>query len=82
MDDVITLDEQFVTALRRIVRQEVMDCISNEGLSEYELDDKIYEQAQTACESLLNDNLDDRISEYIDANISEMLDGKIKVIVE
>ena len=59
-----------------------MDCISNEGLSEYELDDKIYEQAQTACESLLNDNLDDRISEYIDANISEMLDGKIKVIVE
>jgi hypothetical protein len=78
----LTLIEQMLSTIRQIVRDEIAIVIDNEGLSEHQLDDKIYSQAQAASESLLDDNLDDRISDYIDTNIGEMLDGRIKVIVE
>lgn len=81
MDDVVTLNEQLTTALRRIVREEIASVISDEGLSEYELDDKIYERSQEAVENFMSDNLDERIAEYVDSNIAELLDGKINVIV-
>lgn len=80
MDD--ALNEQLTTALRRIVREEIANVISNEGLSEYELDDKIYERSQEACDSFMSDNLDERIAEYIDSNIAELLDGKLAIVVE
>ena len=81
MDEAITLNEQLTTALRRIVREEIASVISDEGLSEYELDDKIYERSQEAVENFMSDNLDERIAEYVDSNIAELLDGKINVIV-
>ena len=82
MDDVVTLDEQFTTALRRIVKEEIANVISNEGLSEYELDDKIYERSQECIDNFMSDNLDERIAEYVDSNIAELLDGKITVTIE
>jgi len=82
MDDINTIDDQLTTALRRVVREEVINVIHNEGLTEYELDDKIYHQAQAACESMLDDNLEDRIAEYLDSNIAELLEGKLTITIE
>ena len=82
MDEAITLNEQLTTALRRIVREEIASVISDEGLSEYELDDKIYERSQECVDNFMSDNLDERIAEYVDSNIAELLDGKITVTVE
>lgn len=82
MDDINTIDDQLTTALRRIVREEVMNIINNEGLSEYELDDKIYERSQEACDSFMSDNLDERIAEYVDSNIAELLEGKLTITIE
>lgn len=77
-DDLTTLR----TALRNIVKEEIENVISEKGLSEYELDDKIYERSQEAVDNFMSDNLDDRIAEYVDSNIAELLNGKITVTVE
>lgn len=78
----LTLIEQMLSTIRQIVRDEIATVIDNEGLSEYHLDDKIYERSQEAVDNFMSDNLDERIAEYVDSNIAELLDGKITVTVE
>lgn len=78
----LTLIEQMLSTIRQIVRDEIATVIDNEGLSEYQLDDKIYERSQEAVESFMSDNLDDRIQDWVDNNMHEYLEEKIRITIE
>lgn len=70
-----------VSILRKLVREEIVNAINDEGLSEYQLDDRITEKSQEACDTFMSDNLDERIAEYVDSNIVELLEGRLTVTI-
>lgn len=78
----LTLIEQMLSTIRQIVRDEIATIIDNEGLSEYQLDDRVYERSQEAVESFMSDNLDDRIQDWVDNNMHEYLEEKIRITIE
>lgn len=78
----LTLIEQMLSTIRQIVRDEIATVIDNEGLSEYQLDDRVYERSQEAVESFMSDNLDDRIQDWVDNNMHEYLEEKIRITIE
>ena len=79
IDDAITMNEKFTDVLRKIIREEVSQIMLDMPAA---VDDSIQTLARETCEACLDDELDDRVTNWMTDNLHDYLEDKIRVVID
>tara|TARA_R100000231_G_C5267522_1_gene147587 strand:+ start:40 stop:270 length:231 start_codon:yes stop_codon:yes gene_type:complete len=75
IDDMPTL----TTLLRKIIREEITQVMNDMPSS---VDDAICNLSREVAEAVMDDDLDDKITSWMDDNLHDRLEDKIRIVID
>ena len=75
IDDTPTL----TTVIRRMIQDEITQVMNDMPAA---VDDAITTISREVSEAVLDDNLDDRITSWMDDNLHDLLEDKIRIVID
>ena len=79
VENPITLDEKFANTLRRIIREEVTQTMLDMPAA---VDDAICNMSREVAEAVMDDDLDDKITSWMNDNLHDFLEDKIRIVID
>jgi len=79
VENPITLDEKFANTLRRIIREEVTQTMLDMPAA---VDDAICNTSREVAEAVMDDDLDDKITSWMNDNLHDFLEDKIRIVID
>ena len=74
-DDTVTL----TSLLRKIIREEITQAMLDMPAA---VDDAICNMSREVAEAVMDDDLDDKITSWMDDNLHDRLEDKIRIVID
>jgi len=79
-DAAITLDEKkFTDAMRKIIREEITQAMLDMPAA---VDDAIQNISREVAEAVMDDDFDDKITSWMNDNLHDFLEDKIRIVID